>query len=135
MRLSMGSAKENNLEELQTIINDVESNGGKLTLLKDSNKMVCNVKKGIPGEIEVDENASIAAIMHEYRHFKDDMENGCPGLMHYLTNKDAFFEYEKRGYEEELKYARILNDTYAEKKILNEIEKRRREIYGENRNY
>lgn len=130
MRATMGSAKENNSEELKAIIDSVKSDGGKFTLLKNSNKMVCNVSKGCPGEIEVDENASLAAIMHEYRHFKDDMNNGNPGLAYYLMDKDAFFEYERRGYEEELKYARKLNDSEAEKKILNEIEKRRKEIYG-----
>lgn len=130
MRATMGSAKENNSEELKAVIDSVKSDGGKFTLLKNSNKMVCNVSKGCPGEIEVDENASLASIMHEYRHFKDDMNNGNPGLAYYLMDKDAFFEYERRGYEEELKYARKLNDSEAEKKILNEIEKRRKEIYG-----
>ena len=126
----MGSARENNPEELKAIIDSVEADGGKITFLKNSNKMVCNVSIGCPGEIEIDENASLAAVMHEYRHFKDDMDKGNPGLMYYLMDKDAFFEFEKRGYEEELIFARKLNDSEAEKKILSEIEKRRKEIYG-----
>ena len=129
MRETMGSAKENNPEELKEIMDSVKSAGGKFVLLSDSNKMVCNVRKGEPGEILIDENASLAAVKHEYRHFKDDMDNGNPGILYYLSDRDKFFNYEKRGYEEELFYARQYNNIDAEKKILNEIEKRRKEIY------
>lgn len=93
--------------------------------------MVCNVEKGNPASIEVDENISIGGLKHEYRHFLDDMDNGNPGLGFYLKDKDKFFEYEVRGYEEELKIARELGLSKVEDKILTEIEKRRREIYGE----
>ena len=92
--------------------------------------MVCNVKLGEPATIEVDENISIGGLRHEYRHFLDDMENGNPGLGFYLRDRDIFFEYEKRGYEEELKIAREYGLKDAENKILIEIKRRRREIYG-----
>ena len=131
LRDRMGSAKDNNPEQLLAIKNDVESKGGKLILLKDNTKMVCNIRKGEPGIIEVDENISLGGLMHEYRHFLDDIENGNPGLAYYLQDRDAFFKYEKRGYEEELTIARDIGDKEAEEKILGEIEKRRKEIYGE----
>ena len=131
LRDKMGSAKDSNPEEFEEIKNDVESQGGKLILLKNNTKMVCNVSKGEPGVIEVDENISLAGLKHEYRHFLDDMENGNPGLAYYLFDRDAFFNYERRGYEEELKIARKFGYHEAEKKILGEIEKRRKEIYGE----
>lgn len=92
--------------------------------------MVCNIRKDEPGVIEVDENISIGGLRHEYRHFLDDVENGCPGLAYYLKDKDAFFEYELHGYEEELAIARKSGYIEIEKKIVNEIEKRRKEIYG-----
>lgn len=130
LRDVMGSAKDNNVEEFQRIKKEIEEAGGKLILLKNNTKMVTNVQKGEPAIVEVDENISIGGLMHEYRHFKDDLEAGCPGFAHYLKNPDAFFEYERRGYEEELEIARKNGYNDIVKKIENEIEKRRKEIYG-----
>ena len=130
LRDVLGSAKDNNPEELQEIISRVESMGGEFHLLSNSENMVTNIQKGKPAIIEVDENASIGAIRHEYRHFLDDMANGNPGLAYYLKDKDKFFEYEKRGYEEELAIARKYGYNEIEKKILKEIEQRKKEIYG-----
>lgn len=131
LRDYLGSAKDNNPEEFAQIKDDVESKGGRLILSKENPNMVCNIRRGEPGIIQVDENISIAGLKHEYRHFLDDMENGNPGLAYYLKDKDIFFEYERRGYEEELNIAREFGYKDAEQKILKEIENRRRDIYGE----
>ena len=131
LRDIMGSAKDNNPEELEAIKKDVEEKGGKLILLKDNTKMVTDVYQGEPGVIKVDENISLAGLKHEYRHFLDDLDNGCPGLAYYLKDKDAFFDFERRGYEEEIKIAQKIGAKDAEKKIRGEIKKRRKEIYGE----
>ena len=130
LRDVLGSAKDNNPEELQEIITQVESMGGEFHLLSNSETMVTNIQKNKPAIIKVDENASIGAIRHEYRHFLDDMANGNPGLAYYLEDNDKFFEYEKRGYEEELAIARKYSYNEIEKKILKEIELRKKEIYG-----
>lgn len=130
LRDVLGSAKDNNPEELQEIIFQVVSMGGEFHLLSNSETMVTNIQKGKPAIIKADENASIGAIRHEYRHFLDDMANGNPGLAYYLKDKDKFFEYEKRGYEEELAIARKYGYNEIEKKILKEIELRKKEIYG-----
>lgn len=76
----MGSAKDNQLYEMLRIKDDVERKNGKLVLLKNNTKMVCNIFKGKPGIIEVDENISLAGLKHEYRHFLDDLKNGNPGI-------------------------------------------------------
>lgn len=131
LRDKLGSARDNNKEELAEIVASIKEKGGNIVFLKNSKKMVTNVSKGVPGTIEVDENASIGAIRHEYRHFLDDLDNGCPGIGYYLRDNDRFFEYEMRGYQEELEIARKLGYNDIEAKILKEIEKRRREIYGE----
>ncbi len=132
LREKLGRAKDNHIEELSEIIKTVESKGGTVTLLKNDSKMVTNIFKGKPGNIEIDENASIAAFRHELRHFLDDIENGCPGLAYYLKDRDKFFEYERRGYEEELVIVIGLELNDIEQSILKEIEERRREIYGDN---
>ena len=131
LRDRLGSAKENNAEELQDIINDVQKRGGRFELLQGRKKMVTDVSRGQPGVIKVDENASIAAIRHEYRHFLDDLEAGCPGFAYYLRDKDRFWEYEKNGYLEELAIAEAHGYTEEIKKIQKEMEKRKGEIYAE----
>lgn len=130
LREMLGAALKNNQEEVKTIVSDIKRLGGSIVFLENNTKMVCNIRKDEPGVIEVDENISIGGLRHEYRHFLDDVENGCPGLAYYLKDKDAFFEYELHGYEEELAIARKSGYIEIEKKIVNEIEKRRKEIYG-----
>lgn len=126
----LGSAKDNNPEELEDIINLIESKGGKIEFHKESGRMVTDVYKGHPATIKIYENASIAAVKHELRHFLDDEANGYPGFSYYIKDNDVFFNYEKRGYEEELIIARKYGFKQEEKEILEEIETRRREIYG-----
>ena len=131
LRKKLGSAKENYPDELQEIEDSVKKYGGEIVYLTDSSKMVTNVRKGKPPIIEVDEKASIAGIRHEYRHFLDDMNNGNPGLAYYLRDPDKFFEFEKRGYEEELVIAKALGYNEIVTEIEQEIEMRRKEIYGD----
>ncbi|MCR4711486.1 MAG: hypothetical protein K5707_04230 [Clostridia bacterium] len=130
LREVLGSARENHEEELQMIVDDVKRKGGDVIFLKNSTKMVTNLRRGEPAIIEMDENVSIAAARHEYRHFLDDLENGSPGFAYYLRDEDIFFKFEKRGYEEELAIARAYGYNDIEEKIRGEIEKRRKEIYG-----
>lgn len=127
----LGSAKENNKEELEEIISDIKAKGGDIDFLKESPKMVTNVRRGQPAIIEISEDASIAAIKHEYRHFLDDLNNDCPGFAYYLRNPEIFFAYEERGYREELEIAEKYGYNDIKKKILEEIEQRRKEIFNE----
>ncbi len=134
LREVMGSAKDNNSAELQTMIDDVVAKGGKVELLPNNTKMVCNIFEGKPGTIEVDENISLGGFRHEYRHFLDDLKDGHKGIGFYLKDKDRFFEYERRGYEEEIKTAEEFGCFEIVDKIRKQIEKRRREIYGDGNN-
>lgn len=127
----LGSAKENDKEELEKIIFDVKSKGGDFIFVKESRKMVTNIIRGQPATIEIYEGASIAAVKHEYRHFLDDLSNNNPGFAYYLRNPEVFFAYEKRGYQEELEIAKKLGYNDIEEKILDEIEQRRKEIFNE----
>lgn len=126
----LGSAKDNNPEELEDIVNLIESKGGKIEFHNEPERMVTDVRESYPATIKIYEDASIAAVKHELRHFLDDEANGYPRFSYYVKDNDIFFNYEKRGYEEELIIARKHGFKQEEKEILAEIELRRREIYG-----
>ena len=130
MRNKLGPALINNKKEVDQIVDYVESRGGKVEFLKDNSNMVYNAfGGGKPGIIQVDENISIAALMHEFRHFKDDEKSGYIGLR-VIANNDTFWKYEFNGYMEELKIARSIKAKDEVKQILKEMRKRKDEIYG-----
>ena len=54
----MGSALENNQDEVEQIVQDVEAKCGKVIFHNDAN-MVTSVMRGHPAEIKVDKNWSI----------------------------------------------------------------------------
>ena len=85
---------------------------------------------GTPGTIDVEEDISIAGLQHEYRHFLDDEASGFQGIKPLLADKDLFWQTELNGYNEELKIARAMGLKEEETQILQEIEVRRKEIYG-----
>ena len=126
----IGSAIENNRDELETIIEAVKNKGGSVIFTENEGRIITNVFKGRPGEIVAPYDVSIAGIKHEYRHFLDDLDNNCPGLAWYLQNTDEFYRFEIRGYEEELAIAKEKGYIEAEKKIRSEMKKRKEEIYG-----
>lgn len=130
LRNKLGPALINNKKEVDQIVDYVESRGGKVEFLKDNSNMVYNAfGGGKPGIIQVDENISIAALMHEFRHFKDDEKSGYIGLR-VIANNDTFWKYEFNGYMEELKIARSIKAKDEVKQILKEMRKRKDEIYG-----
>lgn len=108
LRNKLGPALKNNKKEVDEIVNYVTSRGGKVEFLKDNKNMVYNAFwGGKPGIIQVDENISIAALMHEFRHFKDDEKSRYIGLW-VIADNDTFWRYEFNGYVEELKMARTV---------------------------
>ena len=86
------------------------------------------------GELSPEDEETIMQEKWESGEFDDIREDIGNVLLDSITEDsdelaDEIHQYEKRGYEEELFYARQYKNAEAEKKILNEIEKRRKEIY------
>jgi hypothetical protein len=130
LRKTLGSAIKNNPVEVKQIVDYVTQKGGSVNFGR-SGKMVYNAPGGgTPGTIDVEEDISIAGLQHEYRHFLDDEASGFQGIKPLLADKDLFWQTELNGYNEELKIARNMGLKEEEAKILQEIELRRKEIYG-----
>ena len=61
---------------------------------------------GRPGQLLLDENASIGALRHEARHYKDDKQLGFPGAIKYFQEPGLRWQTEYNAYLEEVQIAR-----------------------------
>lgn len=129
LRTRLGSALENNKDEVNRIVAYVESRGGKVLFSARKDMFYNAPGNGVAGNLEVDEDCSIAALRHEFRHFLDDEEHGFIGIR-MAFDRDAFWKREFDGYMEEIRLARKYKEYDAGRKILDEMRKRKGEIYG-----
>jgi hypothetical protein len=61
---------------------------------------------GRPGQLLLDENASIGALRHEARHYADDKALGFPGAIRYFQEPAVRWQTEFNAYMEEVSLAR-----------------------------
>jgi hypothetical protein len=61
---------------------------------------------GKPGQLLLDENASIGALRHEARHYADDKALGFPGAIRYFQEPAVRWQTEFNAYMEEVSLAR-----------------------------
>ena len=59
---------------------------------------------GTPGQLIIDKNASMSALIHEYQHYLDDVASGLPG-MRQLYEQNPRIIKELRAYMKEIKIA------------------------------
>lgn len=59
---------------------------------------------GAPGQLIIDKNASMSALIHEHQHYLDDVASGLPG-MRQLYEKNPRIIKELRAYMKEIKIA------------------------------
>ena len=125
-----GSALKNNKTDVDRIINYVYNKGGGVRVVNNGDMYYNPGCVGYPGEIVIDENASIGAWRHEFRHFLDDEADGFPGLS-VIADVDKYWEREYTAYMEEFELAKEIdrNDILVE--IEKQMDDRKREIYGE----
>ncbi len=79
-REKYGAAKDSHPKEFQQVLRSLEIEGVDIDLSRPM--MAYSPAKGRSGRFILDENASISALRHEYKHFLDDKAAGYPGLKH-----------------------------------------------------
>jgi len=87
---------------------------------------------GTAGTIIINKEASYGALLHEFEHFLDDEKSGWKGYNNVYGAEDvskAYWEYEMRGYEAEIKLAQKLGFADILIEIKEEMEERRKDIY------
>ena len=91
------------------------------------------LKKGQPGKIIMDPDASYSAWLHEMRHMEDDQAAGWMGMAAF-GEKSVMIEFEERAYDTEIDFAR----RHGYNNIIRRLERlkfeRRQEILGIQRN-
>ncbi|MDR2951308.1 MAG: hypothetical protein LBV71_19135 [Prevotella sp.] len=101
-----GSGIESHPVEWQMIINDLKTKGVEIKYNSEGQLAYApNFESGYPGQIHLDPNASYSALIHEYQHFLDDMDNGYPGFSESLRNSDYRAQMEIDAYNKEIELA------------------------------
>ena len=105
IREILGAAEESHPEMLEAFLEELEQNGVDVSRRPNAMGYSPNPTPGKPGQIIMEEGASISAWMHEMQHFHDDKMAGFPGFRIFETPTKAA-EFERRGYEVEIDFAR-----------------------------
>ena len=129
LRESLGPAYQSHKAEYDDILRQAKEYGVEVTFRKGILAYEPSLTAGKPGRLILDPDASIGALRHEFKHLLDDADMGHPGFQ-IMANRDQFWEIERRGYMEELGLARQIKDARAEKLILQEMQERKKEIFG-----
>lgn len=124
----LGPASESHPEEYAGILQELEEAGVEVAFR--AGQLGYSPDEGRPGRMILDFDASIAAVRHEFRHFKDARDAGFPGLAYYYANPKEFARMEVEGYLEEIRIARKLGHVDLVDGIVNQMKQRVREILG-----
>lgn len=105
IREYIGAAEKSHPKKLEAIINDMHNSGVEITRRSDCIGYFPNIKAGAPGNVNIEEGASISAWLHEYQHFCDDRNDGYLGFR-VFQNLQKCAEREIRAYQVEIDFAK-----------------------------
>ena len=125
---SLGSARVNQADEFNFIIDDLTSNGVEISYRKNALAYGPSASPGTPGTIVLDPDASISAIRHEYGHFLDDKALGFPPSSVYYENPSLRVASERRQYLQEISTAREVGDNTARRALIEDYLEERQYI-------
>ena len=129
LRERLGPAYKSHKNEYDSILRQAEEYGVAVVFREGTLAYEPSLNAGKPGRFIIDPEVSIGALRHEFKHLLDDAERGYLGFR-LMADSNIFWELEYRGYMEELQLAREIGDSKAEKLILEEMQARKKEIFG-----
>ncbi|MEE4564944.1 WXG100 family type VII secretion target [Paenibacillus polymyxa] len=101
----IGPGRESHPQEWNKIIDELHSEG--VEVIYKGNTMAYSPSKGGPGQLIIDEDASIGALIHEYTHYLDDSKHGFPGMSYHFQTINRV-KMELNAYMREIKIAEDL---------------------------
>lgn len=135
MREVMGSAIENNPEELNAVIEDLRSIGVE-TVFSDDNESIgyqpCNrFSNGEPGKVKLARESSLSACLHEKQHAFDDYESGWNGRYILSFDPEEHYHWEVRAYNVEIEIAKSMGRADMVERLESLLERERKAIFYE----
>ncbi|WP_207706250.1 hypothetical protein, partial [Clostridium sp. HBUAS56017] len=100
----LGSGLKSNPAEWNKLINAMKDNGVEIVYRDGTMAYSPGLVPGAPGQLIIDKNASMSALIHEYQHYLDDLASGLPG-MRQLYEQNPRVIKELRAYMKEIKIA------------------------------
>ena len=135
LREVMGSASQNNYKELMRILEDLRNRGIEVEISSTSSSMgyqpYPSRSERKPGRVNMSDEASLAAWLHEQQHSIDDEKSGWNGLHILYFDPDERYQWEVRAYQIEIDLARSFEREDIVKRLEDLLEAERRNIYGE----
>ncbi|NRR28664.1 hypothetical protein HSX11_00390 [Oxalobacteraceae bacterium] len=116
----MGSARINNPAEFTSIINDLRASGVTISYRPGQLAYGPAASIGHPGNIVLDPDSSLSAILHEYGHFLDDRALDYPSQRYYYENPRARIDTERTQYLREIRIARRFGAATARRQLIND---------------
>lgn len=126
----IGSGKYSHPDEWNMLLSNLKKAGVEVRMTPGRSAMSYFPKRGQPGQLILDPDASISALRHEYGHYLDDFKLGYPGLGYYMNNPTAQWTLEFNSYIGEIKFARELGDKTAAKQLLINARKEKNTIFN-----
>lgn len=135
LREVMGSAYDNNRDELFAIIDNLEAMGIEVDI-SDTNRSMgyqpsISITENKPGRIKMDKEASISAWKHENQHVEDDRASGWKGMDILINHPEERYQWEVRAYAKEIEIAKSLKRNDMVQRLEQLLKKERKAIFGE----
>lgn len=126
----LGSGKASHPKEWNRIINVLKQNGVDVVLDYDYGRMGYAPIKGKPGQLIIDPDASITALVHEYQHYLDNKEMGFPGQQILYSDMEVRIELERRAYTTEIDFLHDMGYYDADTQLMENFEEEKKKIQG-----
>jgi|GEM_PF-1431969 len=114
-RDAFGAGSKSHPEEWNKLVKELEDSGVEV-VYREGAMGYGPLRKGEPGQILIDPDASMSALRHEYSHFLEAKSNGFPSAAESYQNWEARIADEIKAYTIEIEEAKRLGlDNVAEK--------------------
>jgi Hemolysin coregulated protein Hcp (TssD) len=106
----LGPGRLSHPEEWAATLNELRNEKVEIIHRKGAMAYGPSPASGKPGQLLLDEDASIGALRHEARHFTDDKALGFPGAIRYYQEPLLRWQTEYNAYMEEVKLTRQIRE-------------------------
>jgi hypothetical protein len=126
-----GPARETHPAEWDAAMREAADAGVEVIIRDGAMAYGPSPRRGDPGQIVLDPDASYGALLHEMQHLREDRDAGWLGMAGWMSDPRVRYENEVRAYQQEIDYARSIGDQEAVDKLHELLRKEYEDIFGE----